>query len=93
MINVDLSAENAAQTKPKVSSNAFFHRFAAPTFPPVKCKAVYNRDAASSKFLLVEVGALPFKNRSERTDKAACEGLCRLGYRGTSRASVVNMRT
>lgn len=90
---MDLNAENALQIKLKVSSNAFLQRFAAPTFPPVKCKTAYSREAASSIDEFVGLGALPFRNRRDRADNAAYEGLWRVGYSGISRASVVSMRT
>lgn len=70
---------NAVHPNANVSSTDFFHKFAAPTLPPVKCNTVYNCEAAFSNGALVGAGAVPLRNRKERADRAACDARCRVG--------------
>lgn len=85
--------ENAAHPKVKVSSTVFFHKFEAPTLPPVAGSTAYKREEDLSNAIDVGKGALPLRYRRHKLESTLWDDRCALGYNGIILASVFNRST
>lgn len=86
----DRKLENAVHPKVKVSSTVFFHKFEAPTLPPVAGSTAYKREEDLSSAIGVGKGALPLRYCRHKPESALWDDRCALGYNGIILASVFN---